>query len=84
MKNSRGYIERQYLLPYLTGVKKNIFFYESLFYIERWWMMLSVGLSYVWKHMGGGQEGVPRKFNEMVESISTTLIDNDIGEYFRN
>ena len=47
-------------------------------------MMLSVGLSYVWKHMGGGQEGVPRKFNEMVESISTTLIDNDIGEHFRN
>ena len=55
-------------------------------------MMLSVGLSYVWKHMGGGQEGmgggggeyflVPRTFNEMVESISTTLIDNDIGEYF--
>ena len=51
-----------------------------------------VGLSYVWKHMGGGQEGggggeyflVPRKFNEMVESISTTLIDNDIGEYFWN
>ena len=47
-----------------------------------------VGLSYVWKHMGGGQEGggeyflVPRRFNEMVESISTTLIDNDIGEYF--
>jgi len=24
----------------------------------------------------------PRKFNEMVESISTTLIDNDVGEYF--
>ena len=53
-------------------------------------MMLSVGLSYVWKHMGGGQEGggvgeyflVPRKFNETVESISTTLIDNDIGGYF--
>lgn len=52
-------------------------------------MMLSVGLSYVWKHMGGEQEGrggkyflVPRTFNEMVESISTTLIDNDIGEYF--
>ena len=54
-------------------------------------MMLSVSLSYVWKHMGGGQEEgsgrgeyflVPRTFNEMVESISTTLIDNDIGKYF--
>ena len=33
---------------------------------------------------GGGGEYflVPRKFNEMVESISTTLTDNDIGEYF--
>lgn len=33
---------------------------------------------------GGGGEYflVPRTFNEMVESISTTLIDNDIGEYF--
>ena len=33
--------------------------------------------------MGGGQGEyfiVPRKFNEMVESISTT-INNDIGEY---
>ena len=31
---------------------------------------------------GGGYFLVPRKFNEMVESISTTLTDNDIGEYF--
>ena len=45
-----------------------------------------VGLSSVWEHMGGGQGGgeyflVPRKFDEMVESISTK-IDNDIGENF--
>ena len=61
-------------------------------------MMLSVGLSYVLcmdahgrraRRRGGGGGGgggeyflVPRKFNEMVESISTTLTDNDIGEYF--
>ena len=36
------------------------------------------------KEGGGGYFLVPRKFNEMVESISTTLIDNDIGEYFWN
>ena len=35
------------------------------------------------RRRGGGEYFlVPRKFNEMVESISTTLIDNDIGEYF--
>ena len=34
------------------------------------------------RRKGGEYFLVPRTFNEMVESISTTLIDNDIGEYF--
>ena len=34
------------------------------------------------KKEGGEYFLVPRKFNEMVKSISTTYIDNDIGEYF--
>ena len=76
-------MEQQYLLPYLTGVKDKLFFNKSLFYIE------NVTNDVVASHMSGRRAGgggggyflVPRKFNEMMESISTKL-DNDSGQYF--